>query len=234
MCGRYVSPDQAAIERAWHIGRSTSNPFKQRYNVAPTTQIPILKARPGPDAGFALAQARWGLIPPWWKEAKPPQSTFNARSEDAAAKPMWRQAYRHARCLVPAVGWYEWKAVESMDAKTGEIRKYKQPFFIHPSDKRLICFAGLLSTSRGMDGAVELSCAILTRAASGASSEIHDRMPVVLPEAELERWVAPDVSKPEDVASMLEHVRDDFRYYPVSTRINAAKGDDEDLVQPLH
>ena len=69
MCGRYVSPDQAAIERAWHIGRTTSNPFKQRYNVAPTTQIPILRARPGPDAGFALTEARWGLIPPWWKEA---------------------------------------------------------------------------------------------------------------------------------------------------------------------
>jgi len=169
MCGRYVSPEQAAIERAWHIGRSTSNAFGQRYSVAPTTQVPILRSRPGPDAGFALAEARWGLIPPWWKDAKPPQSTFNARAEDAASKPMWRQPYRHARCLVPAVGWYEWKTVESVDNETGEVHRHKQPYFIHPSDDRLILFAGLMSTYRAADETVELSCAILTRAAVGPS-----------------------------------------------------------------
>ena len=146
---------------------------------------------------------------------------------------MWRQAYRHARCLVPAVGYYEWRTTETVDRATGEVRRYKQPYFIHPSDGRLICFAGLMSAYRAGDGAVELSCAILTRTASGASSKIHDRMPVVLPEAELERWISPDVTKSEDVASMLEHARDEFQYYPVSTRINAAKGDDEDLMRPL-
>ena len=233
MCGRYVSPDQAAIERAWHIGRSTGNPFKQRYNVAPTTQIPILRSRPGPDAGFALAEARWGLIPPWWKEAKPPQSTFNARAEDAASKPMWRQAFRHSRCLVPAVGYYEWKSAESVDPATGEVRRTRQPYFIHPADGRLICFAGLLSAYRAADETVELSCAILTRAAAGASGEIHHRMPVVVPEPELERWVDSEVSNPEEVMHILEHARIDFQYYPVSTRLNTAKEDDEELVRPL-
>jgi putative SOS response-associated peptidase YedK len=48
-----------------------------------------------------LTAARWGFIPFWWKDAKPPQSTINVRSEDAAAKPMWRQAYRQGRCLIP-------------------------------------------------------------------------------------------------------------------------------------
>jgi putative SOS response-associated peptidase YedK len=42
MCGRYVSPDTAAIERAFHIGRTSSNPFPRRFNVAPTTNIPII------------------------------------------------------------------------------------------------------------------------------------------------------------------------------------------------
>lgn len=46
MCGRYVSPDTAAMERAWHIGRSNSNPFKRRFNVAPTTTIPLLREHP--------------------------------------------------------------------------------------------------------------------------------------------------------------------------------------------
>ncbi|MDA8110364.1 MAG: SOS response-associated peptidase family protein [Betaproteobacteria bacterium] len=107
-----------------------------------------MRSRPGPDVGFALAQARWGLIPAWWKETTPSQSTFNARSEDAASKRVWRQPYRHSRCLVPAVGWYEWRSVESVDEKTGEVRKSKQPYFVHPGDRRLIAFAGLVSVYR--------------------------------------------------------------------------------------
>ena len=43
MCGRYVSPEQAEIERFWHIGRHNSNPFARRFNVSPTSIIPILR-----------------------------------------------------------------------------------------------------------------------------------------------------------------------------------------------
>ena len=229
MCGRYVSPDRATIERAWQIGRSNSNPFRQRYNVLPTTTVPILRAG---AAGFELSEARWGLIPSWWKEAKPPRSTFNARAEEAAGKPAWRQPYRHSRCLLPAVGWYEWQALESVDAATGEVRRAKQPFFIHAADRRLICFAGLLSV-RGVQGAEQLSCAILTRAAAGRAAEVHERMPVVLPEAAFGNWLAPDVTNLEEVANLLGRARADFEYYRVGTRLNAAKTDDAELMQPL-
>ena len=37
--------------------------------------------------GLEVAAARWGLIPFWWKDAKPPKNTFNARSEEVATKP---------------------------------------------------------------------------------------------------------------------------------------------------
>ena len=96
MCGRYVHPDSAAIERAWHVGPANGNPFERRYNVLPTTSVPILRAAPG-SGGLELVMARWGFVPHWWKDARPPQSTINARSEEAAAKPMWRDAYRRAR-----------------------------------------------------------------------------------------------------------------------------------------
>ena len=99
MCGRYVHPDSAAVERAWHIGRHNSDPFERRYNVLPTSQVPMLRAAPG-SGELELTSARWGFIPHWWKAGKAPQSTINARSEEAAAKPMWRHAYRHARCLI--------------------------------------------------------------------------------------------------------------------------------------
>jgi putative SOS response-associated peptidase YedK len=233
MCGRYVSPDRAAIERAWQVGRGNSNPFGPRYNVLPTTLVPILRAAPGAGGRLELAEARWGLVPPWWKQAKPPQSTFNARAEDAAAKPMWRQPYRRSRCLLPASGWYEWQAVERLDEKTGEIREYKQPHFIYAPDRRPVCFAGLMSEGPGADGAARLSCAILTRASAGRVAEIHDRMPVVLPEASFKSWLAPEVVEPDEVAAMIDYARSDFEHYPVSTRLNAAKDDDAALIQPL-
>ncbi|HVB48967.1 MAG TPA: SOS response-associated peptidase [Burkholderiales bacterium] len=190
--------------------------------------MPILRAGP---AGFELSEARWGLIPFWWTQPKPPQSILNARAEEAAGKPTWRQPYRHSRCLLPAAGWYEWQALDSMDAATGEVRRAEQPFFIHAADRRLACFAGLLSVRR-IEGAEHLSCAILTRAAAGRAAEVHERMPVVLREAAFGNWLAPEMTNPEEVASLLGIARADFEYYRVSIRLNAARTDDAELQPP--
>jgi len=81
MCGRYVSPEQASIERAWKIDRTSSNPFPRRFNVQPTTDVPVLRLD---GRALVLEAARWGLIPHWWKQDKPPTFTINARLEEAA------------------------------------------------------------------------------------------------------------------------------------------------------
>jgi hypothetical protein len=107
MCGRYVSPEEAEIERFWHIGRHNSNPFGRRFNVAPTSIIPILRLDRA-TGEIELTNARWGLIPSWWKEPKPPRTSHNTRFEEAATKPMWKVPLGKSRCLVPALGWYEW------------------------------------------------------------------------------------------------------------------------------
>ena len=121
MCGRFVSPEERALERAFNLGRRDNpNPFPRRFNVCPTDTIPFLRM-PSSSDQLELATARWGLVPHWWKEAKPPRASFNARLEEAADKPMWRDAFARARCLVPAEGWYEWRAVERVDPATGEI-----------------------------------------------------------------------------------------------------------------
>lgn len=113
-------------------------------------------------------------------------------------------------------------------------RPYKQPYFLHPADHKLIYFAGLMSASRTGDEGLELSCAILTRAATGTALEIHPRMPVVLNDEDLERWVMLSVSAPEDVAQMIERARDEFQYHPVSSRVNTTKADEASLMAPLH
>jgi putative SOS response-associated peptidase YedK len=232
MCGRYVHPDTAAIESSWHVGRHNSNPFDRRYNVFPTATVPVLRAD-RESGGLELASARWGFIPQWWKEAKLPQSTINARSEEAAAKPMWRQAYRHARCLIPAEGWYEWREMERVDRDTGEVKRYKQPYFMRRVDRAPFCFAGLMSYRQESDSAI-LSCAIITRAAAGPVAEIHDRMPVVLPDETHAEWLGTELSDPARVATLIvERAQSAFVYAPVSTAINGRVEDGPRLIEPV-
>jgi putative SOS response-associated peptidase YedK len=234
MCGRYVHPDSAAVERAWHIGRHNSDPFAATYNVLPTSPVPLLRADRD-DGALELTRARWGFIPHWWKDAKAPQSSINARSEEAAAKPMWRDAWRRSRCLIPAIGWYEWREMDRVDAGTGELKRYKQPYFMRRPDGAPFCFAGLMSywRSPGTDSGV-LSCAILTRAAAGRVAEVHDRMPVILPDDAHAAWIDPGLSEAAGVAAIVAGGAEaDFVYAPVSTAINGRTMDGPQLVEPI-
>lgn len=199
MCGRYVSPDQAAIERFWHIGRH--NPprwWEKNEDVAPTTSIPIITK--ADDGTLELQAARWGLIPHWWKQEKPPTKTFNARSEEAAAKPMWKGPLKSSRCLVPACGWYEWKDVE----EPGTGRKRKRRYYIHSPHAEIIAIAGLYAIKDTLT-----SCTVMTKNAAHCIEDIHPRMPVVLEEIYYDEWLRPEIS-PERIQTILEHSRKDF------------------------
>jgi putative SOS response-associated peptidase YedK len=233
MCGRYVSPEQAAIERAWKIGRLTGNPLARRFNVAPTDSVPLLALDHGV---LTLGTARWGLIPRWWKEAKPPKLSFNARLEDAAGKPMWRDPMRVGRCLVPAEGWYEWRVIEQTDPQTGEIVQAKQPHYIRRRDGRLFCFAGLMSRRSVPEGAEpQMTCALLTAAASGPLSEVHDRMPVVLPDDLHDRWLDRSLKDAAQASALVRESQrpEAFIHFPVRKLVNSTRNDGPELIEPL-
>ena len=104
MCGRFAIPSEAAVSKILIIDRWNWHWAEPRYNVAPTTNVPIVVK--ADDALVELNGARWGLIPHWWKKDAPPSLTFNARSEEAAVKPTWRHSIRKLRCLMPVRGWY--------------------------------------------------------------------------------------------------------------------------------
>lgn len=229
MCARFVSRIMAAMERVvqirWH------DPFELLYNAAPSMQLSVVTA--GDDALEARAM-QWGLIPGWWKEARSPKLTINTRSEDAAEKPMWSAAFRGARCLVPAVGWYEWRSESRVDTSTGEIRDVRQPYFIHLEGLQPLALAGLWSNwipERGAEPLLTFS--VLTRAAAPGLAELHDRMPVVLPERAFEAWLDP---ANQDVAA-LRHLLSresvsDFQRYAVSTYVNNAKNEGPRCIEP--
>ena len=222
MCGRYVSPDEAAIERAWNIIHAP-NPFRTVYNAAPTMDLPVVRMHEGQHEVCAM---QWGLIPVWWSKPEAPRSTINARIEDAATKPMWRSAVKRTRCLVPSFGWYEWQ-----EQGAGRV---KQPFFIHLPQMELFHFAGLWSSWTPKGGEPVLTFAILTRDAAGDIASIHNRMPVVLSPDAYGAWLDPAA---EDGAAATAFAANaavtEFQAYPVSTYVNAPRNQGEECIKRL-
>ena len=162
--------------------------------LAPTDRVPIVVQQPGSPP--QLVHARWGFIPHWWSKPELPRLSFNARSEEAAQKPMWRDALRATRCLIPATHWFEWQHLHGA----------KIPHTLRPGDNRGFMFAGLWSTWRARRDAEPMAtCVILTMAASEAVAGVHDRMPVVLAPAAWRAWLSPEA---QDPAAALALVRE--------------------------
>ena len=223
MCGRYVAakpPAELAAELGVHDVRATD--LGARYNVAPTDEVYAVAV--GSDGERRLGTFRWGLVPSWSKDASGAARMINARAETVADKPAFRQALRKRRCLIPADGFYEW-------LRTG---KERQPFWFHRPGGETICFAGLWEVWRPKDEPdAELlrTCTIITAGPNSVMRPIHDRMPVVLPPDAWDRWLDKGVA---DVADLLVPAPDDLLVRTkVSTKVNNARNDGPDLLDPL-
>jgi putative SOS response-associated peptidase YedK len=101
MCGRYTATfDKRELES--YLGLSAEHlDFHPRYNIAPTQSVPVQSEVAG---NRTLSLMRWGLKPRWSKHL-----LINARAETLDQKPSFRPLLAQ-RCLVPADGFFEWKA----------------------------------------------------------------------------------------------------------------------------
>ena len=230
MCGRYgIAPTEAA---AWAPIAAIFGPaiesqlaaLKPQFNIAPSTQIPIIIQDPR-TREFQALLARWGFIPHWWREKTLPALTINARGEDAAEKPMWRDAWQASRCLIPATHWYEWRKVVGG----------KQPFAMRFADGKVFCFAGLYSWWRPhREAAPILSAAIITRPASESVAHIHDRMPVILHASEWRDWLDPDHRDPARIHDILKMSAIlSAIAWQISPRVNSTRNDGPELLDPI-
>lgn len=229
MCGRYVDPNESALERFWlHGARGRQwwdKPYEPRYNVAPT--MPVAAVFVADDGVQELTRLRWGMVPHWWRKPTLPSLSFNARSEEAAEKPMWRESLARQRCLMPARGWYEWCEHQKALGPSG--KPCNQPYFLFCPDEPDIAFAGLWSAWAREDGSVLLSCALLSKEAAPAIAGIHHRMPVVLPREHFDDWLDPSNGTAQAL-ELIETAKGDLDGYPVSTRVNSARNDEEGLI----
>jgi len=218
MCGRFT---QAYTWQEVHDFYDLTGPprnLQPNYNIAPAQTINMIVAG---ESGLELQDARWGLMPPWWKSPlKDLPSTFNARSETAAGKPMFRSAFKHNRCLIPATGFYEWK----------RLADDKQPYHIAMSDGSPMTFAGLWerwSDSESSDQ--RRSCTILTTEPNDFMKKIHGRMPVILSPVQFDAWLD-DADK-----DVLVACNDDLlTAHPVNKAVGNVHNNFPELLQPIN
>lgn len=83
-CTKYVSPDDAAIERYWQIRPGQSWPGSSMFPRAPGAFI--WRAANEKAQTRKCVIGHWGLIPSFAEEATVSYSTFNARFEELSQK----------------------------------------------------------------------------------------------------------------------------------------------------
>ncbi|MCE9608174.1 MAG: SOS response-associated peptidase [Planctomycetia bacterium] len=216
MCGRFTLRARLNdLLAEW--GYEQALEYAQRYNIAPTQQIPIIAA------GGAPKLVKWGLIPSWAAEPKIGSSLINARAETVAEKPAFRSAFKRGRCLIVADGFIEWK-------KEGDV---KQPYFIRMKDDRPFTFAGLSERWSKVEPPID-SATIITTEANPLMAGLHDRMPVILPPDARALWLDPEFTGQEKLLSLLQpYPDDDLIATPVSRFVNSPNADDPRCLNPL-
>jgi putative SOS response-associated peptidase YedK len=224
MCGRFAfySPHEAVV-RLFDLPADTPE-VEPRYNIAPTSFIPAVRA--DLEGTRRLALLYWGLVPVWAKEQSIGSRMINARAETLREKPAFRNAYRKRRALVPADGYYEWMKLGARD---------KQPYFIRPASGTPFAFAALWENWRDPATSEPLqSCTLITTQAPRPIAHIHDRMPLILPAAAYAEWLDPrneDVERldrllgPEGAGELIAR--------PVSRAVSNARNEGARLIQPL-
>jgi len=167
---------------------------------------------------------RWGLIPFWAKDPSIGFKMINARAETVAAKPAFREAIRKRRCLIPADGFYEW-------LKNGKV---KTPFCFTMADDSIFAFAGIWDSWRNPEGKAIETCSIITTTPNALLIDIHDRMPVILPDDAYDLWLDPGFQKPDAICDLLKPFDPNLmRRYEVSNRVNLVKNDDPACAEPV-
>jgi len=230
MCGRYrLSRHKEILAERFGVDPAELDPednWQPRYNIAPTQNVPVIRQDAEEPKRFG-SRMRWGLIPFWAKnkdkEAGIGHNLINARAETAAVQPAFRDALRYRRCLIPADGFYEW-------CKSG---RTKIPFCFALTGEEIFAFAGLWETWRNPAGRSIETCCILTTPANALVQDIHDRMPVILPDDAYDVWLDPGLRNVHDLRDLLMPFDANLmRRYQVSNRINLVTNDDPACALP--
>ncbi|MCU1658989.1 MAG: yedK, partial [Pseudonocardiales bacterium] len=208
MCGRYVNVAASGdLVDEFDADDVIGDEPGPSWNIAPTDPVRIVvqRAPRGADADATVRQirtVRWGLVPNWSKARTGGAKMINARIETVTTKPAFKTAAARRRCLIPALGYYEWQQTDD-----GKI-----PHFLHDPDGHLLAMAGLYELWRDPTLADDdpnrwlWTCTIITQQATDLLGEIHDRNPVVVPRELRADWLDCSSDDIDAAARLLERI----------------------------
>jgi putative SOS response-associated peptidase YedK len=207
MCGR-VTLTASGEELAELFGLAEAPAVSPRYNIAPTQ--PVLAVRQA-AAGRQAGLLRWGF------SGEKSGLVINSRSEGVLQRPMFREAFRSGRCLVPADGFYEWK------------RQGRQslPCHFHLPARRPFAIAGLWRPEAAGE-----ACVLLTTRPHAAVEPVHDRMPVLLPPSAYADWLQAPPGEASRLLAWLVPWAGELEATPVGRAVNDARHDAPDCLEP--
>lgn len=218
MCGRYTLAGKPVdLEKNFRAQLQGEGRLPS-FNIAPSHSAPVI-LQGSPDI---IRMESWGLVPFWTKVGEVPRKLINTRTDTLLTKPSFKSYINRKRCLVPATGFYEWKA-----SPTG-----KQPYYIHLKEREIFSFAGIWEVYANPDGEVIYTFSIITTEANSLMSDLHQRMPVILPKEAEELWLE-DTNIKRLSTLLVPYASEKMEVYPVSQRVNSPAANSSELIQRI-
>lgn len=224
MCGRFAQ--SGPVDLLARIYDAEIDPivsdFRGSWNVAPTRDVLTLVAQDGEDKR-SLTSMSWGYSPAWAQHSGFKHRPINARCETVEEKRMFSGSLKARRCAVGVDGWYEWTTTA-----TG-----KQPHYFHHRDGEPLALAGIWTA----DATGRKTFALLTQKSSGVLSEVHDRMPLLIPNDALQAWLEPIGDLAAGMLEALRTARDEMietvAIHLVSREVNSVANDGSHLISQM-
>jgi putative SOS response-associated peptidase YedK len=218
MCARFTIRKKKVREIAEaleaELGPDDEPLYRPRYNVAPTDLAWIVDHS---GSGRVLRAATWSYV-----VGDGARRLINVRGESVGSGAGFREAFASRRCVVVTDGFYEWPG-----------GKGRPPTLFHRADDGLVLLGGLYQRPRGGDDHPRDAYprfTVLTTRPSAPIARVHDRMPVIVPEAQLDRWLE---GEPAAAAALIAPAPDDALVGTlVSTHVNNVRHDDPACVVP--
>ncbi len=196
----------------------TERNLEQIIKVAQNKKIKIILAgMVAPDThgekyknGNTLENLQWGLVPGWAKE-KDFKALINARLETIDEKVSFKKLIKNYRCVAVADGFYEWKREE----------KEKIPHYFTREDTNPIYFAGIYENDQ---------FCLITEEAKENINEIHHRQPVILNQADINRYLNLEL---QGSTFLKERKIPNLIFHEVSKDVNKPTNNSASLIQQV-
>ena len=236
MCGRFtitVDRIEIILEKFKAELAPKFTEYKPRYNAAPGQVVAAVVSKEGKRY---LTNVLWGLVPPWGEKQGGLIHQANIRDDTIQRNKFFANRLLHNRCVFVVDGFYEWKLPEGFShLPRGErLPKgvHKTPYRIILKDRSLFSLAGLWRTISYHDETI-LTAGIITTSPNDLMKTIHPRMPVILDETGLDRWLNPSDESYQDLIQLLRpYPAEEMNAYVVSPIVNNSRNDSPRCLEP--